>query len=394
MRRSLSSVTLWLTVWFLFLATLLMVVVAVFVRKNSAGEYAQQQAGLNAVFISRLGGNGNTALQDLVLSTQPPGATHFLVDQAGKYAAHPDFGRIGTGIRQDFSAETLVKILQGGRGYTLDVQGGMVAGYAAIPRTNLIDVVSIQLSPVDMAIGRLTNYSYASLAVIIIIIYLFGAAIIWMLVGNPLSQLVRVAEHIGQGNLDHKLDLRKMHGELKVLANTLNSSGDRIKTLVSGLEERVRETNQAYLSLRESEERFRALFDSANDAIIVHDLESGAILDANPKFAELYGYERDEASALTIEDLSSGSPPYTHRSAVHWIRRARRSGPQTVGVAGKGHKSGRFFWVDLSMRVAVHRRTGAPAGFGARRHCAQTLESDSSGGLPHFSDRTIVADPV
>src|SRR5258706_8915366 len=350
MKRTLFSVALRLTVWFLFLSVLLLIMMAVFVRKNVASDYAQQQAEINAVFISRLG--ENTAPQDLVASSQSPDAAHFLIDRNGIYIAHPDLGRLGAEIRSDFLAETLAKILHGGSGYAFDAQAGMIVGYAETPGKKWIDIVSIQLSPIDTAIGRLTYFSSLTLAVILFVIYILGGIVIWILVGNPLLQLTRAAEHIGQGDLNYKLDPGKMHGELKVLANTLNSSGDRIKALVSGLEERVRELNQAYLSLQENEERFRALFDSANDAIIVHDLESGAILDVNPKFTELYGYGRGEAPALTIEDLSSGIPPYTRRSAIHWIRRARRSGPQVLEWQAKD-KSGRLFWVDLSMRVAT-----------------------------------------
>mgnify|MGYP006153762839 CR=1 FL=1 len=34
---------------------------------------------------------------------------------------------------------------------------------------------------------------------------------------------------------------------------------------------------------RASEEAYRTIFDTSNDAIYVHDLESGAILDANAR---------------------------------------------------------------------------------------------------------------
>jgi PAS domain S-box-containing protein len=46
--------------------------------------------------------------------------------------------------------------------------------------------------------------------------------------------------------------------------------------------------------LRESEERYRNLFESAPDAIFIADLESGKIADANSKAALLIGRSRDE----------------------------------------------------------------------------------------------------
>ena len=63
-------------------------------------------------------------------------------------------------------------------------------------------------------------------------------------------------------------------------------------------------------ALTESEQRFHTIFDSVNDAIFVHDLKTGAILDVNQRMCEMYGYTRQEALQLSIEDLSQGEPPY------------------------------------------------------------------------------------
>ena len=70
-------------------------------------------------------------------------------------------------------------------------------------------------------------------------------------------------------------------------------------------------------ALRRSEASYRAIFEAAEDAIFIHDWDSGAIVDANPKGCATYGYTRDELMRLSVTDLSSNEPPYTAERALH-----------------------------------------------------------------------------
>ena len=62
-------------------------------------------------------------------------------------------------------------------------------------------------------------------------------------------------------------------------------------------------------SLQRSEKRFRHLFESANDAIFLIDLEADKIVDCNRKAMELCGYKRDELATM---DKYALYPPEEH----------------------------------------------------------------------------------
>ena len=57
-------------------------------------------------------------------------------------------------------------------------------------------------------------------------------------------------------------------------------------------------------ALRESEERFRTIFDSAGDGIVIVD-QTGRYLDANPAACKVFGYTREEFVALSLDALAS-----------------------------------------------------------------------------------------
>ncbi len=59
----------------------------------------------------------------------------------------------------------------------------------------------------------------------------------------------------------------------------------------------------AHEALRRSEASYRAIFESAEDAIFVHDWDTGEVLDVNPKACEAYGYSRDELKRIALNEI-------------------------------------------------------------------------------------------
>jgi PAS domain S-box-containing protein len=65
----------------------------------------------------------------------------------------------------------------------------------------------------------------------------------------------------------------------------------------------VTERKKAEESLKESEEKYRKLIETANDAIFIADVETGIILDANKKAGELIGISREKIIGMHQSQL-------------------------------------------------------------------------------------------
>jgi len=114
---------------------------------------------------------------------------------------------------------------------------------------------------------------------------------------------------------------------------------------------KTRQLRQTLDELAVSERRFRAIFDSINDAIFIHDADSGAILMVNRRAREMYGWEADELPRLSVGDISEGNPPYSMAEAKAWMDKAAAE-PQIFEWRGR-HKDGHLFWCEVGMRHAV-----------------------------------------
>ncbi|HEU0200907.1 MAG TPA: PAS domain S-box protein, partial [Burkholderiaceae bacterium] len=102
-----------------------------------------------------------------------------------------------------------------------------------------------------------------------------------------------------------------------------------------------------------AEANYRAIFEAAEDAIFVHDWESGAFVDVNSKACATYGYRREEMLKLSISDISSNEPPYTVETAVRYMQAARRSGQTQRFEWHRRNRDGSLHWDEVCLKAAT-----------------------------------------
>ena len=111
------------------------------------------------------------------------------------------------------------------------------------------------------------------------------------------------------------------------------------------LERRVHEE-----ALAASEANYRAIFEAAEDAIFIHDYDSGAILDVNPKACATYGYSREELRRLTVGDISGNVAPYTNEEALRLIGEVRAGRGPLRFEWRRRNKDGALHWDEVTLK--------------------------------------------
>ena len=105
----------------------------------------------------------------------------------------------------------------------------------------------------------------------------------------------------------------------------------------------ISDRKQAEVALRQSEEKYRQLFETVADAILVFDGETRRFIDVNEKSCRLYGYSRDEFLQLTYTDVTA-EPASSNASIEETLAGTRTHVP----LCHHKKKDGTLFPVEIS----------------------------------------------
>ena len=231
--------------------------------------------------------------------------------------AHTFAGKIPNGILDpppDTAPQpAAVRLLKLPEGSMFDIATPIRTGNEQIGRVH----VGLFKNHIDALIGklRLTFVGFVSAVSL-----LFFGVSHWLarIITRPLSDLSRVADEIGHGNLGLRAGIQNDRGadrshppkkpppangrgrhnhlpgdEVVQLARSINSMSQRIKTSEN--------------ELRASELKYRLLFNSGPNPVFVLNRSTLNILDANPRAEETYGYYREELIGRPFTDLGDSS---------------------------------------------------------------------------------------
>ena len=142
-------------------------------------------------------------------------------------------------------------------------------------------------------------------------IFLLGVFVSFLLargLTKPIKRLAEGTKEIGKGNLDYRINIKSLD-ELGTLADSFNAMAEDLKKTTTSRDQlaiEINERKQAVEALRESEEKYRNLFNNAQVGMYRAIISDGKIVEANDAFARMFGYE-NRADILDAEYVASGN---------------------------------------------------------------------------------------
>jgi two-component system nitrate/nitrite sensor histidine kinase NarX len=94
---------------------------------------------------------------------------------------------------------------------------------------------------------------------------------------------------------------------------------------------------------KEREKQYQSIFETASDGLIIHDLETGLVVEANPAACTMYGYAREEFIGLHPTRFIHPDSHELFRTYAQAIQSKGRSEALEVHL----HRDGALFFVEL-----------------------------------------------
>jgi len=147
---------------------------------------------------------------------------------------------------------------------------------------------------------------------------------------------------------EYEYRVKDRNGDWRIInaqASTLKDDSGR-PVLMSGFATDITDQKKSEELLRESEEKYRSIFEGAMDGITIFD-ETGRIMEANEAYCRLVGYSEKELQSLTWADIDTVESPAETEKHIMTIL---ETGNDRFETRHK-RKDGKFIDIDVSVRT-------------------------------------------
>ncbi|ERP30865.1 pas/pac sensor signal transduction histidine kinase [Chitinivibrio alkaliphilus ACht1] len=101
-----------------------------------------------------------------------------------------------------------------------------------------------------------------------------------------------------------------------------------------------------------AKQTYKEIFDNISDALFIHDISTGEIVDVNNTMLRMYGYERREISHLTVTDLSAPKEIYSSERISSLIEKAAQGAPVVFEWQNR-KKNGELFYSENVLKLVT-----------------------------------------
>ena len=267
--------------------------------------------------------------------------------------------------------------------------------------------VGLNKNHIDQLVAKLRFTFLSFISMVIVIIFVISH---WLAkyITLPISRLTRISDELSKGNFEVKLETEfftdgDQPPECPAFVNTdlpcwhldgaaltgedgaagspaicmdcrfyRGHKGDEVVQLANSFYNMIWSIRLYRRRLRESEKKYRSLFNSGPDPIFVVSYQTFEIIDANPRAEEVYGYNKEELIGKSFTEMS---PDYTPEFFQSLQNKADADGlvnfPKALHYK-KGHKP---LYVNLHACNITYK--GQPAIVVASTDITEMIEKDA-----------------
>ncbi|MFZ1072393.1 MAG: PAS domain S-box protein [Verrucomicrobiia bacterium] len=224
----------------------------------------------------------------------PKGATWTELDRNGKILVR--YPSPEKWIGQHFQEPSLLKaVFSQDRGVVETMSSNGVAGYHAfaamhsqlVPDEAATILSSIPRRALFAEADRRLAENLAGLGIAAGFAFMLGWIGSYLLVLRPVRTLVKSSARLATGDLTTRTGLVHRGDELGQLTRTFDQ-------MAQSLEHREGQRQSADYAMKASENRYRRLFETAQDGILILNADTGQIDDVNPFLTNMLGYTREQ----------------------------------------------------------------------------------------------------
>ncbi len=251
----------------------------------------------------------------------PKGATWTEINRNGKILVR--YPSPEKWIGQSFPDKSLLKtVFSEDHGVVETVSSNGIPGYHAFAamRSQLVpDEVVTLLSSIPRKVlfaeaDRRLIENLTGLGIAAGFAFMLGWIGSYLLVLRPVRTLVKSSARLATGDLSTRTGLAHRGDELGQLTRTFDQ-------MAQALEHREVERQSADYALKASENRYRRLFETAQDGILILNADTGQIDDVNPFLTDMLGYTREQLLGNKLWEIGTFKDTKASKASFRELQR-------------------------------------------------------------------------
>jgi PAS domain S-box-containing protein len=222
-----------------------------------------------------------------------------------------------------------------------------------------------------------TLFSTTELAVGVSLIPLVDGLVLWFTLGLWLMRQTRRITHLGRAVHEYTSAGDTTEDMATALVSARQQQPDEIAEvadaigfMVAAVGQRARAQEESSAQLRESEKRFRQLFDSGGDAIFVVEQGTLRLIEVNDMACRRLGYSREQLLAMTVADIDDPSAIDDMPDVIHQLETSGRAMFRRVHVASDGRR------IPVEIVAQAMDYAGQPAIMSVARDISERIQAE------------------